>query len=126
MIKKGIIKKILLVCFIAAVIAGVLFFVNTRGLGLGSGNGLISSEEEVISDILEQEETTIPPLLLIEIREDRIYYNDIEVTLSELEAILIANLDDIWEIYDAYRAYRITFENVRELLTRLDIVFRER
>ena len=119
-IKKGIIKKILLVCFIAAIITGVVFFINSRGRGLGD-NGLTYSTPE-IPEVQEPE----TPLLLIEIREDRIYYNNIEVTLDELEEILIANPDDIWEIYDAHHADLATFRTVTELLTRLDIVFRDR
>ena len=128
-IKKGIIKKILLICFIAVII-GIVFFAISRGRGSG-GNGLISDifeYDEVIShDTQEEHEEVIEsPLLIIEIHEDRIYYNNIEVTLYELEEILIANSDDTWEVYDAYRAHRTTFEAVTELLTRFDIFFRER
>ena len=114
------IKKVLFIFFISVIIAGVLVFVNSRGRGLGDNDSFTFDTQE------EQEETIVTPLLIIEIREDKIYYDNEEITIDRLEQILITNPNEIWEVKDAHQADKAVFETVTDLLTRLDIVFRER
>ena len=126
--------KILLIVVITAVIIGAyLLFANFRGLfpfgGGGAGEGAVAGEiSEYIQPPEPDEPIEPPPVLLIEIREDRIYHDGNEVTPEALEEILSnhARPEDIWELHDTHRAHRETFENVREILRRLDVVFRER
>ena len=94
------------------------------GTGHGDGEGVIPAFQ-----IIDEVDVTIePPSFIIEIREDRIIYNNVEVTLDDLDEILrrYANVADTWELHDALHASRAVYEEVRELLRTHDILFRER
>ena len=113
---------------IYAYIAGAFPFGDT-----GHGDGEIEApayieieEKPEIDD--EPDITTQPPSLVIEISEDRIIYNDEVISLEDLEEVLrrYAIYADIWELHDVYRADRATYESVRELLRRHDVVYRQR
>ena len=126
--------KILIVLIIVAVIVGGVLLANHFGIWpFGSGFGDGDGDGTVNSPVTDQEDTQEvvvserPPSLLIEIKEDVIIYDDNEVTLDELEAILkkYEGIDYIWTLQDSYRAYKLTYDNVSELLEKYDIVFRE-
>ena len=58
------------------------------------------------------------PITLIEIHEDRIIYDNDEITLDELSVILarFRGTEYTWTLTDAFRADKATFDSVRELL----------
>ena len=85
-------------------------------------------EEESAQD--ESDEGYIdsgPPSMLIEIYESRIVYSDNDVTIDELEAVLLsfADVDGVWELRDSHQAARATYEEVSQLLNRLGILFEQ-
>jgi len=128
--------KVFLICLvIAAVIVGAAFALNHFGIwpfgsGIGDGDGEGTVESPVTDQDEEQEVivTERPPSLLIEIRENKVIYDGDEVTLDELETILqkFVDIDEIWTIQDAYRATKSTYDDVKELLVKHDLVFAER
>ena len=133
----------LLVIIIIVVICYFLyaFFNGLWPFGTGGGEGDSDAgvtDNGVTESVIDVVETNVPqdgdngndielPVLIIEISEDRIIYNENEVSLEELETILLTygNPDDIWEIHDVYRAEKAVFDEVKQLLQKLDIVFRE-
>ena len=132
MLKKlavGLIKVALPIAVV--VIAGYLVYAYITGLfpfgstGDGDIEGGTPAYELIEEEIIVIEE---PPSLIIEVSGDQIIYNDEAISLEQLEEVLrrYATVADIWELHDVYRAERATYESVRELLRRHDVVFRER
>jgi len=131
---KTIITIIITIVVIAAV-AFILYHLGFLSLGRGSGDGdvvgaspVASAEDtEEIDASEEQEEQEEPVSLIIEIREDKIYYSGTSISLDELDELLAnyEGADWIWTLHDYYRADHLTFESVRALLIERNIVFRE-
>jgi len=64
---------------------------------------------------------------VIEIKEDVVYFNNVEISIEELEDIIIENhyRDEIWELHDSRQAVKAIYDEVVELLKKYDVVFRE-
>ena len=117
------------------------FFTGTFPFGAGHGenvvdmpaHSIIEEEQEIAeepeAEVVDEPETIEElPSLIIEISEDRIIFDGEELSLEDLEEILrrYASAQDIWGLHDVYRADRATYESVRELLRRHDVIYRER
>jgi len=129
-------KAIITTLIVVVLVAGVIYFgyaaLNGQwpfsgGTGDGDGEDISPAEsiEETSQDVVDAE--THPPILLIEIRESTIIYADEDVTLDELETIFQKhnNSTDIWILQDTYRADKSTYDSVKELLEKWDMVYRE-
>ena len=121
-----VLKTFLVVTLCAAVVVGGVYFIRQRGAGAG-GNGGIIPVMSVQEDTSETHTPNTPPSILIEVHEDRIMYNEYEISLEELEIVLFQfqNTEDIWELNDAFRANKSTFDDVRTLLRKHNITFVE-
>ena len=116
---------------VVVIVAGYLVYAYVTGLFPFSGTGDGDIEGGTPAHELIEEEVIVidePPSLIIEISGNQIMYNDEVISLEQLEEVLrrYATVADIWELHDVYRAERATYESVRELLRRHDVVFRER
>jgi len=133
--KKGLaITTVLTIIAIIAVIAvvayGIYAFRNGRfPFGGGTGDGDGATEIPIVTEETIQEPVTVdePQSLLIEIHENKIIYDEDELLLDELEKILqeFENTNFIWTLQDTYRAEKSVYNDVKELLEKLNIVFRE-
>ena len=133
--------KVIIVCLIiAAVVVGGALLLNHlgvwpfgSGIGDGDGDGTVDSpltdpEEAPEVDVQDIEVVERPQSLLIEINEEKIMYNGEEISLDELESVLqqFESLDDIWTLEDSYRADKSIYDEVKDLLVKYDMAFRER
>jgi len=133
--------KVIIICLVvAAVIVGGALLLNHFGIWpFGSGIGDSDGEGTVDSPITDPEEAPEidledlivverPQSLVIEINEEKIMYNDEEITLDDLEALLqqFEGLEDIWTLEDSYRAEKAVYDSVKDLLVKYDMAFRER
>jgi len=68
---------------------------------------------------------TVP--LIIEINENKIIFNEKEISLTDLEQIILEynKPDSIWELHDIHQATKTIYDEVTDLLKKHDIVFRE-
>ena len=68
-----------------------------------------------------------PPSSLIKIHNDKILYEDEEISLERLEEILLKYKDNeyIWEIRDVFQADKSTFDSVIDILKKLNMIFAE-
>ena len=131
-------KVIIVVLLVAAVIVGGALLLNHfgiwpfgSGVGDGEGDGTVDSpitDPEVVPDIQDIEVIERPQSLVIEINEEKIMYNGEEITLDDLEAVLqqFESLEDVWTLEDSYRAEKSVYDNVKDLLVKYDMAFRER
>jgi len=97
-----------------------------RGSGDGDGSGTIVVE--AIHDIMPEEILPEEPSpLLIEVREERIFYDGEELDIDALAVVLArhSGSEETWRLQDAFRADNATFNRVRELLWAYDIYFVE-
>ena len=119
-----------IICVIVVVaVAAYCFYAAFNGLfpfggGDGDGFGVVSLIDP--KDITEPDSVSEPPLV-IEINENRIIYNEDEISFDELEIIIkkYGNDEYGWTIRDVYRADKDTFDKVRGLLANNDIFFAE-
>lgn len=127
--------KIIVCLVIAAIIVGGAFLLGHFGIWpFGSGSGDGDGDGTINSPISNPEEsqdiivTERPQTFLIEIKEDKIIFDNDEVSLNEMENILqkYEALDDAWTLEDSYRADKYIYDEVRALLVKYDIIFRER
>jgi hypothetical protein len=129
------VTKILIVLIVAAVIVGGALLASHfglwpfgRGSGDGDGDGTVVSPVNNQEDVQEVEVSELPQSLLIEIREESIIYDNAEISLDDLETILqrYEGVDHAWTLQDTYRADKSTYDSVKNLLEKYDMVFRER
>jgi len=127
------VTKIVVILIIAAVVVGGLLLANYFGLwpfgrGSGDGDGTMDSPVTDLENTEDVEVVERPPSLLIEIREDEILYDNNVIGLGDLENILqeYQGSDYVWTLQDTYRADKSTYDDVKNLLERYDMVFRER
>jgi len=142
MLKAGFIAFIKVAIPVAVIAAiGIFIFLAWRNgwgpFGRGSEDGSgesnnISQQAEPDPEDPEDSSNIVipedePPLLIIEIRELKIFYDDIELSLEELEEILqkYESSELIWTLHDYYRADKSVYDSVKELFEKLDIVYRE-
>ena len=127
--------KIIVICLvIAAFVVGGAYLLSNfgiwpfgRGRGEGTGDGTVDSPVNNQSEIHDEAVIERPQSFLIEIREDKIVYNGEEVSLNELEIILqqFKDLEEIWILEDSYRADKFIYDEVKNLLERYKIIFKE-
>lgn len=99
-----------------------------------SVNSVVSEdidEPVIANDIVDSDNSAVadtPPSLLIEVREDRISYDNKEISIEELEEIFAKyNTDEnIWILEDTYHADKSTYSEVLELLNKYGFAFQEK
>jgi len=66
-------------------------------------------------------------LLIIEIIENRIIFNNEDITLTELESIILEYIDSnyVWEIHDTHKASKAVYDDVIDLFNENGVAFRE-
>jgi len=66
--------------------------------------------------------------LKIEIVEHRILFNGEDISLAELETLLLSYIEHeyIWELHDTHQAVKTVYDDVVELFNKHDIAFREK
>lgn len=123
------IKKFFVTCIVGAIVAavgyGAFAFLNEMWPFYGGDGGAIPVLGPLLVD--EQIEVEQPPSLVIEIHEDRIVYDGDEISLDELEAILVQfqDIEHVWILQDVFMAEQATWTSVTELLRARNAVFAE-
>ena len=123
------IKKFFSTCIIGAVVAaigyGAFAFLNEMWPFSAGEGGAIPVLGTMFVD--EQGDAEQPPSLVIEVHEDRIVYDGDEISLEDLEEILVQfqNVEEIWTLQDVFRADQATWASVRDLLRAHNVVFAE-
>jgi len=66
-------------------------------------------------------------LIIIEISEDKIFFDGNEISLTELEGVIhqFSNPEYKWELHDVHHAVKTVYDDVVELLNEYSIAFRE-
>jgi len=66
--------------------------------------------------------------LIIEIIEDRIIFDGDDISIVELEALLISYVEHeyVWEIHDVHQAVKAVYDNVVALFNKHNIAYREK
>ena len=108
---------------VGAVYLGIAYFKDLWPFSEKGDSNLPSVDKE---DSHEMEVPERPPTLLIEIRENTIMYDGVELSLDELESILLKhkNPDDTWRLRDTYHADKSTYDEVKKLLNK-HVYYRE-
>lgn len=113
-------KRIILLLLILAVIAALYYF------GFGKGNGFGTGEKETSSDVLtteempESEENKIIKKI-VEIKEDKVYYEGEEITsLQNLADKITENVEDIANIQVELQTAEAIYNTVEEVKTILE------
>jgi len=123
------ILKVIVVCAVVAAVGyGIYAAVNgTWPFSMGEGGGTIPVTIPQLQDDPPVVVAEIPQTLYIRIYEERILYDDAEISMAELEEVLLRyrDNDDTWLLQDAFRASNTVYNDVRELLIRLNISFAE-
>jgi len=93
----------------------------------GVDGGLAIPVALALPDIPDVDDRERPRSLLIGIYENRIYFDDEEISLDELGEILaqFQNGEDVWELQDVFRASNAIYNDVRDLLRYKNILFVE-
>jgi len=108
---------------------GVLLYLGISGRWRfgsdGDDGGLIPVF--AVQDTPDVDDGERPPSLLIGIHEGRIIFDEEDVSLYELEEILLEFQDsgDVWQLQDIFRASNAVFNDVRDLLRSKNITFVE-
>lgn len=123
------IKKVFSTCVVGAVVAaigyGAFAFLNEVWPFTAGEGGAIPVIGTMIAD--EQVDVEQPPSLVIEIHENRIVYDGDEISLEDLDAILVRfqDVDEIWTLQDAFMADQATWASVADLLRAHGVIFAE-
>ena len=66
--------------------------------------------------------------LVIEIIENRILHKGADISLEELESLLLLHIDNdyTWELHDAHQAVKAVYDDVVDLFNKHGVTFREK